>query len=58
MVEDAVRRVAVVDVAIEVADEEVATHEAAGAQGDAKQKWRGGAVDEGDHGWRHCYPER
>jgi len=37
MVEDAVRRVAVVDVAIEVADEEVAAHEAAGAQGDAKQ---------------------
>ena len=33
---DAVRRVAVVDVAIEVANAEVAAHEAAGAQGGAK----------------------
>ena len=46
MAEDAVRRVAVVDVAVEVADAEVATHEAAGAQGGTKQWWRGGAVDE------------
>ena len=41
MVKDAMRRVAVVDVAVEVA-----AHEAAGAQGGAKQWWRGGAVDE------------
>ena len=46
MVEDAVHRVAVVDVAVEVADAEVAAHEAAGAQGGAKQWCRGGAVDE------------
>ena len=46
MVEDAVHRVAVVDVAVDVADAEVAAHEAAGAQGGAKQWWRGGAVDE------------
>ena len=46
MVDDAIRRVAVVDVAIEVADAEVAAHEAAGAQGGAKQWCRGGAVDE------------
>ena len=46
MVEDAVRRVAVVDVAVEVAYAEVAAHKAAGAQGGAKQ-WRcEGAVDE------------
>ena len=47
MVEDAVRRVAVVDVAVEVADAEVAAHEAAGAQGGAKQWWHGSAVDVG-----------
>ena len=41
MVEDAVCRVAVVDVAVEVA-----AHEAAGAQGGAKQWWRGCAEDE------------
>ena len=46
MVEDAVCRVVVVDVAVEVADAEVAAHEAAGAQGDAKQWWHRGAVDE------------
>ena len=46
MVDDAVRRVAVVDVAVELADAEVAAHEAAGAQGGAKQWWRGGAVGE------------
>ena len=46
MVEDVVHRVAVVDVAVEEADAEVATHEAAGAQGGAKQWCRGGAVDE------------
>ena len=46
MVEDAVRRVAVADVVVEVADAEVAAHEAAGAQGDAKQWWHRGAVDE------------
>ena len=46
MVEDAMRRVAVVNVVVEVADAEVAAHEAAGAQGDAKQWWRRGAVDE------------
>jgi len=40
MVVDAVRRVAVVDVAVEVANAEVAAHEAAGAQGGAKQWWR------------------
>ena len=41
MVEDAVRRVAVVDVVVEVA-----AHEAAGAQGGAKQWWCGCAEDE------------
>ena len=46
MVEDAVRRVAVADVVVEVADAEVAAHEAAGAQGGVKQWWRGGTVDE------------
>ena len=46
MVEDAVRRVAVVNVAIELADTEVAAHETASAQGGAKQWCRGGAVDE------------
>ena len=46
MVEDAVRRVAVVNVAIELADAKVAAHEAASAQGGAKQWWRGGAVGE------------
>ena len=46
MVDDAVRRVAVVDVAVEVAYAEVAAHKAAGAQGGAKQWWREGAVDE------------
>ena len=46
MVDDVVRRVAVVDVDIEVADAEVAAHEAAGAQGGAKQWWRGCAEDE------------
>ena len=46
MVEDAVRRVAVVDVAVEVADAEVAAHEAAGAQGGAKQWCRGCTEDE------------
>ena len=46
MVEDAVRRVAVVDVAVEVADAEVAAHEAAGAQGGAKQWWHGCTEDE------------
>ena len=46
MVEDAVRRVAVADVVVEVADAEVAAHEAAGAQGGAKQWCRGGALDE------------
>ena len=46
MVEDAVHRVAVVDVAVDVADAEVAAHEAAGAQGGAKQWCRGGALDE------------
>ena len=40
MVEDAMRRVAMVDVAVEVANAEVAAHEAAGAQGGAKQWWR------------------
>ena len=46
MVENTMRRVAVVDVAVEEADAEVATHEAAGAQGGAKQWWRGCAEDE------------
>ena len=46
MVDDAMRRVAVVDVAVEIADAEVVAHEAAGAQGSAKQWWRGGAVDD------------
>ena len=46
MDDDAVRRVAMVDVAVEVADAEVAAHEAADAQGGAKQWCRGGAVDE------------
>ena len=46
MVEDAVRRVAVADVVVEVADAEVAAHEAAGAQGGAKQWWRGCTKDE------------
>jgi len=46
MVEDVVCRVAVVNVAVEVANAEVAAHEAAGAQGGAKQWWRGGVVDE------------
>jgi len=46
MVDDAVCRVAVVDVAVEVAYAEVAAHKAAGAQGGAKQWWREGAVDE------------
>ena len=40
MDDDAVRRVAMVDVAVEEADAEVATHEAAGAQGGTKQWWR------------------
>jgi len=46
MVEDAVRRVAVADVVVEVADAEVAAHEAAGPQGGAKQWWRGCTKDE------------
>jgi len=48
MVDDVVRRVAVDDVDIEVADAEVAAHEAAGAQGGVKQWWCGGTVDEDD----------
>ena len=46
MVEDAVRRVAVVNVAIELADAKVAAHEAASAQGGAKQWCRGCTEDE------------
>ena len=41
MVENTMRRVAVVDVVVEVA-----AHEAAGAQGGAKQWWCGCAEDE------------
>ena len=46
MVEDAMRRVAVVNVVVEVADAEVAAHEAAGTQGGTKQWWRGCTKDE------------
>ena len=46
MVEDAVRRVAMVNVAVELADAEVAAHEAAGAQRGAKQWWHGCTEDE------------
>ena len=46
MVDDVVRRVAVDDVDIEVADAEVAAHEAAGAQRGAKQWWHGCTEDE------------
>ena len=46
MVEDAVRKVAVVNVAVELADAEVAAHEAASAQGGAKQWCRGCTEDE------------
>ena len=45
MVNDAVRRVVVAVIAVEVADAKVAAHGAAGAQGGAKQWCRGGAAD-------------
>ena len=46
MVDDVIHEVVVVPVGVEVDDAEVATHEAAGAQGGAKQWCRRGAVDE------------
>ena len=46
MVDDIIHEVVVVPVGVEVDDAEVATHEAAGAQGGAKQWWRGCAEDE------------
>ena len=47
MVKDAVRRVVVVVIAVEVADAKVAAHVAASAQGGAKQWWQGSAGDVG-----------